>query len=318
MTESFSSHTFSIVVETDNVKLATLERLRVCLDSLARQQPTLGRAMGVFLVDAGVIEEGLGDALLRAYPWLTVVRGNQDMLYVGLKLHGATLSDSDIIVYCDADVEYESGWLDAMLTAFRTRPDAQIVAGETTTPIRDPYSLAVALTFIFPRFSDESDLAPSPTYWANNVALRRELVEICPIPDPAGVFRGHNILHSLELSGKGLTIWRQPLARAHHNILRPSAIARRYFLLGRDAVALARLTQDRSGHAYLAAMAPDRSGGNQARKFLGRIWQVARANPLHLGLVPFAAPIVGLFAVCYFAGRLLPDFKARGNAQSAP
>lgn len=295
--------TFSIVIETDNLYMADLAALRDCLDSLGRQGSAFTRAKGVFLVDGGELADENFAPLRRDYPWLTVVRVEPKTSYVGLKARGASLSDSDLIIFCDADLRYEGGWLDALLAGFAERPDAQIVAGETTTPIGGPYSLAFALTFNFPRYTGETQLAPSSTYWANNVAMRRALVESLPIPDPTALYRGQNIVHSLTLVERGITIWRQPRARAEHIVIAPSAIRERYLTLGRDAAGVRGLTGGGSGRPYLAAMAPDRDGGNPLRKIAGRLRQVAREKPFHLAMLPLAAPIIGLFGMWYLAGK---------------
>ena len=295
--------TFSIVIETDNLHLADLAALRMCLESLGRQGPTLNRAKGVFLVDAGEVADENFAPLRRDYPWLTVIRVEPKTTYVGLKGRGASSSDSDLIIFCDADLQYEAGWLDALLAGFAEQPDAQIVAGETTTPIRGPYSLAFALTFNFPRYTGETRLAPSSTYWANNVAMRRGLVESLPIPDPAALYRGQNIVHALALVEHGMTIWRQPRARAEHIVIAPSAIRERYLTLGRDATGVRGLTRGGSGRPYLAAMAPDKDGGNPLRKLAGRLRQVAREKPVLLAMLPLAAPIVALFGYWYLVGK---------------
>jgi glycosyltransferase involved in cell wall biosynthesis len=295
---------FSVVVETDNVELDDLDALRQCLDSLGAQQPALGRADGVFLVDGGKLPGPLVDGLRRDHPWLTVTRTPDEAGYIGQKARGAGLSDSEVIVFCDADIRYEPGWLEALLAPFAQRPEVEIVAGETTTPIDGPYSLAVALTFVFPRFSGDQDLVPSPTYWANNVAIRRSVLAGSPIPDPAALYRGQNILHSLGLLHSGRTIWRQPRARAQHIVLAPKTIVRRYLTLGRDSRSVARLTTEASGRPYLAAMAPDESGDRRLRKLAGRARQVARTDPRDLAWLPLALPLVGLLGLCYLAGRL--------------
>ena len=295
--------TFSIVVETDNLEMATLGDLRACLDSLAAQRPVLDGARGVFLVDAGQVPEAVAQTLRRDYPWLTVAEAPPRTPYVGLKAAGAAGSDSELIVLCDADMRYEPGWLEAMLAPFAGRPEVQVVAGETSTPLGGPYDLAVALTFIFPRFTGERALAPSPMYWANNVALRRAVVESCPIPDPAALYRGQNILHTLSLAGRGVEVWRQPRARARHLVLPPGRILQRYRMLGRDGARIGRLTREASGRAFLPTMAPDRIGGRRpVRKLAGRLLQVAREAPRHLLWLPLALPWVALFAALYLWG----------------
>jgi hypothetical protein len=295
---------FSVVVETDNVELDELDALTACLDSIGRQQPLLARADGVLLVDGGKLPATLVETLRATYPWLTIAPTAPAALYIAHKAAGAAHSASEVVVFCDSDIRYEAGWLEALLTPFDGRPDVEIVGGETTTPIGGPFSLAIALTFVFPRFTGESELAPSPTYWANNVAIRRTVLERSPIPDPAVLYRGQNILHSLDLTRSGKTIWRQPRARAQHVVLRPGAVAGRYLALGRDSLSVARLTRAASGATYLAAMAPDVSGGRRLRKLAGRIRQVARSAPRDLAWLPLALPMVGLLGLCYLAGRL--------------
>jgi hypothetical protein len=169
----------------------------------------------------------------------------------------------------------------------------------------------VALTFNFPRFSADRDLVPAPMYWANNVAIRRTLLEESPIPDPATLYRGQNLMHGRELARRGLTIWRQPSARGIHIVIPLAEIVRRYVILGRDSANLARLTRDSSGRRSLVSMPPDQSEDSQVAKLFGRIRQVVRANPLHAALLPLAAPIVVCLVTCYFVGKLLPAGEPR-------
>jgi hypothetical protein len=157
-----------------------------------------------------------------------------------------------------------------MLAPFRERDDVHIVAGETTTPIRGPYGLAMALTFVFPRFSRDRALVPSRTYWANNVAVRRRLLEQVPIPDQFPVFRGQNIIHSARLAELGHIIWRNPGARVLHVLPTRRELPRRFFQLGQDNVNIPRFARSASGHSYRGDMAPDRIEGGRVKKLLAR------------------------------------------------
>lgn len=293
--------TFSIIVEADNVGSSDSETLRACLTSLAAQ-PSLAHAQGVHLVAGRELPDATGEALRADYPWLSVIQPGSET-YVGMKAAGVSASPSDVVILCDSDMQYEPGWLDALLQGFADEPTAQIVCGETETPIRGPYSLAVALTFNFPRFSGEDRLVPAPMYWANNVAFRRALLAAAPIPDPPELYRGQNIMHGLEVGAMGLTIWRQPAARGHHLVPPVSTVLQRYVALGRDAGALARLTAN-DVRAAAQVMAPDRIGASQVGKFLGRLRQVVRANPTDALWLPLAAPVVAVLVACYVAGRL--------------
>src|SRR5262249_7502802 len=155
-----------------------------------------------------------------------------------------------------------------------------------------PYSLAIALTFVFPRFSCGQSVAPSRTYWANNVAVRRALLEVMPVPDSQFLYRGQNIVHSQAASAAGYAIWRQPQARALHALPLASEFPRRYFRMGRDSVNIARLALDESGQRYRGDMEPDCQTGGRLRKLAGRLRCICSENPWHLLYLPFALPVL--------------------------
>jgi hypothetical protein len=296
--------TFSIVIETENLTVVDLDELFGCLDSLGAQGDILHKADGVFVADAGVVPEAVLASLRERYPWVTVLRVDAGACYVELKLAGALETQSEVIVFCDGDVRYEPGWLEALLEGFRLRPDADVIAGETSTRITGPYSLAFALTFNFPRFTNEAELAPSTTYWANNFAVRRSIIAGIPIPDVAELYRGQIALHAMRLHSKSALILRQPRARAWHAVSSPSGIAQRYVHLGRDATAVRSITARESGSPYLGAMEPDRPGEGAIGRVVGRLRQVARTQPLSLLALPLAMPIMLVLGAAFLVGRL--------------
>jgi glycosyltransferase involved in cell wall biosynthesis len=296
--------TFSIVIETDNLAIVDLDELFACLDSVAAQGDLLRCADGVFVADGGVVPESVLTRLRIRYPWVTVLRAPAGASYVELKLAGAFETTSDVIVFCDGDVRYEPGWLEALLDGFRDRPDADVIAGETTTPITGPYSLAFALTFNFPRLTNESGLAPCTTYWANNFAVRRSTMAGIPLPDPAELYRGQNLVHTMRLLRNSAVILRQPRARGWHAVIPPSEVLQRYFSLGRDAASVRALTARESGTPYLGAMHPDRPGTGAIGRVTGRLCQIARSQPAWLLLLPLALPVTILTGLAYIAGRL--------------
>lgn len=155
---------FCIVVETDNLAIVDLDELFRCLDSIESQGDLLRLADGVFVADGGVVPETVLAEIHRRHPWVTILKRAHGASYIDLKLAGALETGSEIVVFCDGDVVYEAGWLEALLDGFCQRPDADMIAGETTTPITGPYSLAFAMTFNFPRLTGESALAPTTTY----------------------------------------------------------------------------------------------------------------------------------------------------------
>lgn len=303
--EKPNSPSFSIVIETDNLAIVDLEELRSCLDTLDRQGEAMREADGVFVADGGMVPESLLQELKGRYPWLTVLHADAGASYIELKLAGALETNSEVIVFCDGDVRYEEGWLAAMLEGFQKRPDADLIAGETTTPISGPFSLAFALTFNFPRLTGESELSASATYWANNVAARRRTLERIPLPDPSELFRGQNLIHTNRILAQSGVILRQPKARAWHAVLPPSEIIQRYYKLGRDAKAIRAITAKESGKPYLGAMAPDRPGTSVFGRLGDRFAQLLQTQPKHLLWLPIALPILGVMGLAYMCGRLL-------------
>jgi hypothetical protein len=307
---------FSVVIETDNLSIVDLDELYSCLESLADQGDLIKRAVGVFVADGGVVPEKFLSGLRSRYPWITVVHADAGASYIELKLAGALETGSEVIVFCDGDVHYEKGWLAALLDGFRDRPDADIIAGETTTPISGPYSLAFALTFNFPRLSQENDLAPSTTYWANNVAVKRDLLLRIPLPDPAELYRGQNLVHTARILRRSGKILRQPKAKGWHAVLPPSEIVQRYFRLGRDAAHVRAITERESGSPHLGAMAPDLHGGGIWSRLTGRFLQISRSQPLALFYLLFAAPVLVLMGLGYLAGRVYAASSSELNQRS--
>jgi glycosyltransferase involved in cell wall biosynthesis len=296
--------TFSVVVETDNLAALDLDELRRCLDTLNRQGALLREADRVVVADGGVVPDSVLQELTRRYPWLTILRADAGSSYIALKSEGVRQCPSDVIVFCDSDVQYEPGWLAALIEGFQKRPESDVIAGETTTRISGPYSLAVALTFNFPRFTGESELAPSATYWANNLAARRTTLERTPLPDPSGLFRAQSAVHVNRILAEGGVILRQPAARGWHAVLPPRKILRRYFALGRDAGAIRRITTAESGRPYLGTMAPDPPNSGVIGRLSSRLRQVARSQPSSLAWLPLSLPILALLGIAYVCGRV--------------
>lgn len=302
--ESAATPTFSIVIETDNLAIVDLDVLFRCLDSLAEQGPLLHNADGIFIVDGGVVPVNVTRTLQRRYPWITVIHTETNTSYMALKFAGALQTMSDIIVFCDGDVVYEKGWLSALLAAFDEMPEADVVAGETSTPITGPYSLAFALSFNFPRLSKDDQIVPSNIYWANNVAIRRYLLDAVPLPDPAELYRGQNLIHSMRLRKQAGCIVRQPRARSWHSVIPPQEIMKRYFTLGRDAAVIRSLTTGEAGAPYLGAMEPDPSGTGVLGRLCARLFQVGREQPSLLLMLPLASPFLVGLGIAYAFGRL--------------
>lgn len=302
---------FSIVVETDNLAIINLQELFRCLDSIASQGELLRRADGVFVADGGVVPEPVLLKLRHRYPWITIVHATDGASYINLKLVGASETGSDVIVFCDGDIAYEPGWLEALLDGFCEHPEADLIAGETSTPISGAYSLAFAMTFNFPRFTGDAMLEPTTTYWANNLAARRSSLLRVPLPDPAELYRGQNLVHTARLLRHAGVILRQPRARGWHAVVPPAKVIQRYYQLGKDAASVRAITSHEGGKAHLGAMAPDRPGHSVVGRVVGRFRQISRSQPAALADLPLAVPILIGMGLAYLTGRILMECRWR-------
>ncbi len=224
---------FSLILETENLETADIKGLQTSIASLA-QQEAIAQANEVLLIDSGHTPPNLLTQLQAIYPWLTVKTAPPDTEYYASKMLGVEWTTGDILVYYDSDCKYDRHWLTALLASF-DNPVIQIVGGETTTDGVGFYGTAMALCYIFPQYSDLTDLMPAKQYFLNNVAFRRSVLETIPIPTGLPLYRGNCVLHAQELQAAGYTIWRQPKARSLH--ASPNGFDhywKRFVLIGHD------------------------------------------------------------------------------------
>lgn len=303
--------TFSISMESENLLAAEIDDLWAALDSLKAQGPLVEKAESVILAHTGGLDDSALDKIARDYPWLTVRQANSDG-YIGQKEATFGAADSEVMVVCDSDLVYQKGWLEHLLLPLARDPSIALVGGETTTRIRGPYELAVALTYVFPPFSDDAEPVTAKTYWANNVAVRRSLVEKVALPDPEVLYRGQNILHAAHLQQHGVKIWRAPKARGLHASPLLSEVSKRYFRLGRDSVNIPLLCESDAGISYRGDMEPDLQSGSRMAKLINRARIIFGRQPKLMALLPLAAPVLLYLAACYYSGR----WSARRGASS--
>jgi hypothetical protein len=172
--------------------------------------------------------------------------------------------------------------------------------------------LAIALTFVFPRFSHEDKLTPAVDYCANNMAVRKSFCESMPFPVGLPLYRGQNVVHANQLRESQHEIWREPRARALHALPEPSHLIPRFLLFGRDMVTLARLAGDRSGRLYRRGAAPSPKLIGRTRHFVERARSIFAEDPRRLVYAPLALPIVLVCVLSFLAG------MAEGYARLAP
>lgn len=308
---------FSIVLETENLVNADIEGLSKSLSSLVNQDISPSQANEVWLIDSGDAPADLLDQLCDRYPWIKVKQAPVSIGYYGAKMLGAQLSTGEVIVYCDSDCVYEPVWLRTILSTFAQSAEIQAVAGETTTRGVGLYGTAMALTYIFPQYSGETDLAPSTQYFLNNVAFRRQFLLDNPIPAELPLYRGNCVIHARNITSAGYTIWRQPKARATH--APPNGLSHffwRFLLIGYDyywqnqLLAKQMAAQADSG-AYTAQESSDPLG-SLASKFhvlTERIQRMVKNEPLHLLFLPLSIPVAAASVLLIFAGNKITTLK---------
>jgi glycosyltransferase involved in cell wall biosynthesis len=232
--ESKKLPSFSIVFETENLASVELENIYRSLESIASQDISPEMANEFLIIDSGYAPQEIIDEICAKYPWITVKQA-PGVGYYAAKMLGATLATSEIIVYCDSDCVYVSNWLNSILSTFLENTDASVVAGETSTPVRNIYELAIAMHYFFPRFSNKETPYLSNNYYLNNVAFRRDFLTQNPIPTNLPLYRGNCSTHShafCRLTGN--RIWINPQARATHEPPTPTFAFWRYLLMGHD------------------------------------------------------------------------------------
>jgi GT2 family glycosyltransferase len=294
---------FSIVIETANLRTADPNRLVASLDSIASQVPSPALARGVVLLDSGEAPPALLETLRARYPWISIQRLPAGTDYGDQKSLAVSFASGEVLVFADSDCLYRPEWLASLLETFANRPDIEVLAGETAIAITGPFTLAMALVFFFPRFSYETEVAPARGFYGNNVAFRREVFLRCPFPSGLPIYRGQNVVYSRLLRSAGIAIWRQPRARSVHSP--PEGVwsaLRRFFWTGRDTPRLARLVPLPPEAPFQGDFEPYQREGGRARKVIERVRAISHQQPYMLLLLPLALPIAFACVAAFFVG----------------
>ncbi|KAM3092022.1 glycosyltransferase family A protein [Phormidesmis sp. 146-35] len=309
--------TFSLVFETENLSSVELDNIYRSLNSLVTQDISLEQANEFLIIDSGDAPPELIAEICSNYPWIQV-HPAPHIGYYAAKMLGASLATGDIVIYCDSDCVYTPNWLRDLLVSFNQYPDINMVAGETTTPIRSIYELAIALHYFFPRLSNQSDTYISDSYFLNNVAFRRAFLLSNPIPTSLPLYRGNcNIHHHFLQRFHQEKIIKRPQAQALHEPPTVGFITWRYLLKGRDSVIRecikASLTQDSkiTNLSTSFTLSPfERVCGILSSILsikplnLPQVRSVLREDKTRILLFPLALPIVLLFEMVFILGKV--------------
>ena len=293
---------FSIFIETANLRLAKVGRLRTALESISRQKPSPHSADEVALLEDGNLPEAVLEELCREFSWLKIYRIPEGQTYGDQKALGANNLESEVIVFADPDCIYRQDWLFSLLRTFVEYPEVGAVAGETTIPITGPFTFSAALFYFFPRFSGDRDPAPARGMYFNNVAIRRRTLATCPINLGLQLRGGQNVIYSRQLMTAHIPILRQPLAQCEHAPPESVWMAMKIlYWTGRDT---ARFDNIILAHIPFAGdYEPYNYPGGRLTKLILRLKDISRNESAMLIWFPMAVPILCLVFGAFFAGR---------------
>lgn len=215
----------SIIVEWENARLAEAARPLAMLGELARQLDELARhgprrVELLVLHDPEAIDGAEIEALVdRARPraaWPATLRllASANRTYYQQKNIGVGQATGEVVLFLDSDVVPEPGWLERLLGCLDD-PRAAVVCGSTYIEPRDLYERAMALIWLFPLRPTADGVEEASSFYANNVALRRDVALANPFPD-LPMFRGQCRILSQRLREQGFTILRHTGARVSH------------------------------------------------------------------------------------------------------
>jgi len=172
-----------------------------------------------------------------------------------------------------------------------------MLVGETTRPITGPYTLTVALTGVIERFSGEEGLGTTLHFHGGNCAVRRNALDVVPIPHVPDTYRASGGKHIFDLMRHEVTIWRQPLARAFHPTVALDSFVKRFILQGHDSAVLDRM--------QISPIGTSRQWTKRWNTLLTRLRRILAEDWRHwLYLIP-ALPIIGAALTFYLLGRIL-------------
>ena len=318
---------FSIIIETENLVSAELEGLFQCLDSLASQTLSLEFANEVLIIESGDVPNEIIENISSKYLWLSFHTIEAGSDYYTAKMKGASLTTGEIIVFCDSDCTYDKHWLQSILTPFFENSEIKVVAGETVTPIDTIYDIAIALTYIFPRFSNSKSIYQSSNIYMNNVAFKQNLLIQFPMPSGVNIYRGNCVLYTRSLCRQGYKIWKQPQAKATHAVPNgKSFFFWRFLLLGNDAFTIYKIdrnfSQQKSKYVnliqdlvFLLLIFL-----SKIKELFNRCFTIASEDIRYLIYLPLSLPIVILSLFLFFIGLafayLKPSYLLRLYDQS--
>jgi hypothetical protein len=313
----------SIVIEWENIQLAEADRCSAMLAELTRQiaahpgAPGVGRPdfeMLVIFDDRKISEAGVRDFVASCVPALPdrvelrFIAGSGRGYYEQKNL-GVSEARGRFVVFLDSDVIPEPGWLSGLLGSFDD-PSVEVVCGNCYLDAGDLVSKSLALAWFFPLRDGREVLTRQDSFFANNVAFRRDVAISYPFVPLEGTSRGACRLLARRLTEDGRGLFVNTAARVSH----PAPNGLRHLLLRGLAQGRDNLLFDRTIGGGAARASVGRALRMQARawKRIVRHRRTVALGPLG---VPAALAIASIYYACYAVGdaatRVAPGWAGR-------
>jgi hypothetical protein len=226
--------------------------------------------------------------------------------YYEQKNKGARLASGEVLVFLDSDVIPEEGWLEGLLAALDD-PQVAVVGGETYHATDTFYDKLFAAFWTFPTRRPSRGVHRYRNFYANNLAVRREVFLAYPYPD-APAYRGQCSALAKTMRSQGIPIHRQGASRVSHPPPEGGwTFVVRALCQGYDAVYWKR----RRRFGLLLGANPVASLWRLFRQWAEVLVRVAtRARAVRLGPLGILAAVALGFAyyACKFAGEVVAFF----------
>jgi glycosyltransferase involved in cell wall biosynthesis len=215
----------SVVIEWENAKLSDLGRAERMLARLGKQMAEAARTRDltaelIVLYDSDAVDPAVPGTAIEAqidaaaFPGTIRLVPAPGQRYYEQKNKGAALAKGEIVIFLDSDVVPDEGWLEGLLAALDD-PSVRIVGGETYHATETLNDKLFAAFWTFPTRRPSRGLYRYKHFYANNLAVRRELFLAHPFPD-APAYRGQCAALAKSLMRHGVAIYRQGASTVSH------------------------------------------------------------------------------------------------------
>ncbi len=215
----------SVIVEWENAKLSDLDRAERMLARLGRQMAEAARkrdlkAELLVLYDSDEIDPAVPRAAIAsqidaaAWPGTIALVPAPGKRYYEQKNAGAELAQGEILIFLDSDVVPDEGWLDGLLDALDD-PNVDFVGGEAYHATDTLHDRLFAAFWGFSPRRPSRGVYRRQSFYANNLAVRRQTFLANPFPD-AAAYRGQCAQLAKSMRGKGIPVYRQGASVVSH------------------------------------------------------------------------------------------------------